>query len=102
MGGGTSKRDRRSSLVSDRFVITGGAKSQSRSSTDDVWGLLRLCRVRGRNRPLLGSFQSDGVLATNRRAPPHRCTPCNRARRHGGGLGVRVRNRRSKSYEESG
>src|SRR5205807_10495998 len=65
----TSKRDRRSSLVSDRFVVTGGAKSQSRSSADDVWGLLRLCRVRGRNRPVLGAFQGDGVPATNRRAP---------------------------------
>src|SRR5581483_8808370 len=102
MGGGASQRDRRSSLVSDRFVITGGAKSQSCSSANDVWGLLRLCRVRGWNRPVLGAFQGDGVPATNLRAPARGCTPCNWARCDRRGLGVRIRNRRSKSYEESG
>src|SRR5437660_7944304 len=102
MGWRTSKRDRRSSLVSDRFVVTGGAKGQGRSSADDVWGLLRLCRVRGRNRLVLGSLQGDGVPATNRRALTSRCTPCNRAGRNRRGLGVRVRNRRPKSYEEPG
>ena len=65
-------------------------QSQSRSRPDDVWRFLRLCRVRGWNRPVLGAFQGDGVSATDRGQAASRCASCDRTGRNRRGLGVRV------------